>query len=620
MQNFDSIRNIAIIAHVDHGKTTLVDGMLKQTHTFRENQEEFSQTTILDSNDLEREKGITILAKNTSVFYKSIKTNQNIKINIIDTPGHADFGGEVERVLNMADGALLIVDAAEGPLPQTSFVLKLALRYRLKIILVINKIDKKLARPKEVLNETEELFLRLADDPEHLDFNVVYAVGRNGHAFSHLPKNYDSNSKGDLSALFEEIVNIIPEPKNDPNGSFQMLISTLDYDPYLGKLAIGRINAGTIRKNQSTTIIDPNSGKTISFRPEKIFASTGLDREEIESGKAGDIIALAGKADLAINQTVCDPQNPQPLPIITITPPTLKITIGPNTSPFAGREGKFVTSRQIYERLLKEKETNLGLIIEQDSASSKFVVSGRGELHLSVLIENMRRQGYEMEVSKPQVIEKNNNGTVLEPFLEVTAEVPSEYIGVITEEFGNRKAVLKDMISNQNGLTRFLYQISERNFLGARSILLTSTRGTVNISTLFSGYQPLGETLPKLRNGAIIAFDTGKALAYGLQTVCERGTLFIPAGTEVYEGMVVGLNSREEDMEINVTKGKKLTNMHTENSDEAIILTPPTVLSLEQSLDFIADDELLEVTPKNLRIRKKYLTHVDRVRAQRTNH
>jgi GTP-binding protein len=616
MQKFDSIRNIAIIAHVDHGKTTLVDGMLKQTHTFRENEEAFSQTAILDSNDLEREKGITILAKNTSVFYKSPTTKETVKINIIDTPGHADFGGEVERVLNMAEGAILVVDAAEGPLPQTSFVLKLALLYNLKIILVINKIDKKLARPKEVLQETEELFLRLAHYPEHLDFNIVYAVGRDGKAFLELPKNYDSQNKGDLTPLFEEIIKTVPAPKQDTNKPFQMLISTLDYDTYLGKLAIGKIQSGIVHIGQNLSIVTPE--KTIdSFKVEKLFGSVGLKREEIESAQAGDIAAIAGKTKLAINQTLCDPQHQIALPAIAISPPTLKITIGPNTSPFSGREGKYVTSRQIYDRLLKEKETNLGLLIAQDENSSKFVVSGRGELHLAVLIENMRREGYEMEVSKPQVIEKNIDGKLHEPFLEVTAEVPSEFIGIITEEFGKRKAALIDMISHQNGLTKFIYRISERNFLGARSILLTATRGTVNVSSLFIDYLPVGEALPKLRNGAIIVYDSGKALAYGLQTVCERGILFIPAGTEVYEGMVVGLNAKEEDMEINVCKGKKLTNMHTENSDEAIVLTPPLIMSLEQSLDFIADDELLEVTPKNLRIRKKFLSHVDRVRAQR---
>ncbi len=623
MQKFDQIRNVAIIAHVDHGKTTLVDGMLKQTHTFRENEEEFNKTTLLDSNALEREKGITILAKNTSIFYKSIRTHQNIKINIIDTPGHADFGGEVERVLNMADGAVLVVDSAEGPLPQTAFVLKLALFYNLKIILIINKIDKKLARPKEVLKETDELFLRLAKDPKHLDFHTIYAVGRDGKAFYELPENYGEQTPGDLTPLFESIVKLVPAPQKDDSRPFQMLISTLDDDPYLGKLAIGKINAGTVVKNQNLALVEPETGLHPghrTFRVEKLFASVGLKRQEIDQAFAGDIVAIAGKMNLSINQTLCDPSHIAPLAAIEISAPTLKITIGPNTSPFAGREGKFQTSRQIYERLLKEKETNLGLIINQDQNSSRFEVSGRGELHLAVLIENMRREGYEMEISKPQVITKVVDGQTLEPYLEVYIEIPDVFIGAVTKELGKRKGVLSDMIGLGTGFTKFVYKISEKNFLGARNSLLTASRGTINLSTLFLDYEKESPGLDRLRNGAIIASNTGKALAYGLQTVCERGTLFIPAGIEVYEGMVVGLNAKDSDLEVNVCRGKKLTNMHTENSDEAIVLTPPVVLSLEQALDFIAEDELLEVTPKSLRLRKKFLTQVDRVRAERREH
>ena len=617
MQHFDDVRNIAIIAHVDHGKTTLVDGMLKQTKTFRENEEAFSQSTILDSNELEREKGITILAKNTAVFYKSNKSNQTIKINIIDTPGHADFGGEVERVLGMADGAVLIVDAAEGPLPQTTFVLKLALQLNLKIILVINKIDKKLARPEEIRNDTESLFLHLAKDPAHLEFKTLYAVGRDAKVFFNLPQSYNENTPGDLSPLFETIIQETPSPVKDQEKPFQMLVSTLDYDPYLGRLAIGRIKQGKIVKGEPFVIVEGE--KKISARVEKLFTSIGIKKEEIDQSFAGDIVSIAAKADLNINQTLCDPSTPQALPTVKISPPTIKITIGANTSPFSGREGKFVTNRQLQERLLKEKETNIGLEIDPDPASSKFIVKGRGELHLAVLIEKLRREGYEMEISKPQVIFKEENKVTLEPFIEVNIEIPDEFVGVITQEMGKRKGELQDMKTLGNGLTRFVYKISERNMIGARSILLSATKGTINLSSLFLDYFPLSDSPERLRNGVIISSETGKALAYGLQTVCERGVLFIPAQTAVYEGMIVGLHAKENDLEVNVTKSKKLTNMHTESSDEAIVLTPPVILSLEQALDFLAEDELLEATPKSLRLRKRYLTHVDRVRAERTS-
>lgn len=604
------IRNIAIIAHVDHGKTTLVDGILKQTHTFRANEAEMNQELIMDSNVLEREKGITILAKNTAVFYKGTK------INIIDTPGHADFGGEVERVLNMADGALLIVDAAEGPLPQTRFVLQQALKSKLKIILVINKIDKRDARLEEVLSQTEDLFLSLADDPEHLDFIVLYAVGRDGKVFYKLPDNYTTETKGDLTPLFETILEKIPPVNDTLNESFQMLISTLDYDSYLGKLCIGRVKRGLLSVGQKVSLVTPE--KVIgTYTIEKLYTSEGIKRKEIQTAPCGDIIAIAGIPQMSIGQTVTEPTHPEALPPIIISEPTLKITIGTNTSPFSGREGKYTTSRQIYERLMKEKETNLGLRIESDVTGSCFTVAGRGELHLTILLETMRREGYEMQVLKPQVLFKEVNGIMMEPFEEVTIDVPDTFVGIVTNEMGARKGVMTDMVNKNNGSIRLTYKISERNLLGVRNNLLTQTRGMAIFNSFFAGYEPMGPDLGRIRNGVIISNRTGKAVGYGLETAQNRGSLFIGPGVMVYEGMIVGLNSREDNIVVNVCKEKKLTNMHTENSDVAVQLTPPVILSLEQALDFIADDELLEITPKSLRLRKQYLSEAERRRVER---
>ncbi|MBI3980602.1 translational GTPase TypA, partial [Candidatus Microgenomates bacterium] len=479
-----------------------------------------------------------------------------------------------------------------------------------------NKIDKKLARPEEVLAQTEALFLHLAKDPGHLDFKTLYAVGRDAKVFFDLPKRYLPTTP-DLTPLFETVITHVPSPEKNQDKPFQMLISTLDYDPYLGRLGIGKIKQGKIKKGQPFVIVDRE--KKIPARVEKLFTSIGIKREEIEEAYAGDIVSVAAKADLNVNQTLCDPSFTQALPQVLISPPTMKITIGANTSPFAGREGKFVTNRQIQERLIKEKQTNIGLEIEPDPVSAKFIVKGRGELHLAVLIEKLRREGYEMEISKPQVIFKEENKITLEPFVEVNIEVPDEFVGIVTQEMGKRKGELLDMKTLGNGLTRFVYKISERNMIGVRSIFLSATKGTINLSTLFLDYFPLSDSPQRLRNGVIISAVNGKAVAYGLQTVCERGVLFIPAQTEVYEGMIVGLNSKEDDMEVNVSKSKKLTNMHTESSDEAIVLTPPVILSLEQALDFLAEDELLEATPRSLRLRKRYLTHVDRVRAERTS-
>ena len=603
------IRNIAIIAHVDHGKTTLVDALLKQTHTFRENQKEMSETLIMDSNDLEREKGITILAKNTAVHYKGVK------INIIDTPGHADFGGEVERVINMADGGILLVDAAEGPLPQTKFVLKKAIEAGLKIILIINKIDKKDARPQEVLNEVENLFLELAADDSSLEFTTLYAVGRDGKAFYQLPAKYSSAMSGDLTPLFETVVKEIPNSVHDEDKPFQMLISTLDYNNYVGKICIGKVNRGQLKKDQSIALVEDN--KVIGqYKAQQLYTYSGLQRTEVNEVSAGDIVAIAGIPELTIGQTVTDPQFPESLPAIKVEEPTIKITIGPNTSPFAGKEGKFCTSRQIKERLLKEKETNLGLRIEPDPEGVNFVVHGRGELHLAILIETMRREGFEMQISKPQVIYKTINGEVCEPFEEVTIDVDTEHMGVVSEEFGKRKAEMKDMVNNGQTV-RLIYKISDQNLLGIRSSLLTKTRGTAVMSTYFLGYFPKTGIMMQVRNGALVAVKSGEAMTYGLVNAQDRGTLFVSPGDPIYEGLVVGIGNREFDIEVNVCKEKKLTNNRSAGEGVSVPLIPASPMTLEQSLDFIADDELLEVTPVSLRIRKKHLSTTERRVKQR---
>lgn len=597
-------KNIAIIAHVDHGKTTLVDAMLKQTHTFRDNQKEMTETLIMDSGELEREKGITILAKNTAVMYKGIK------INIIDTPGHADFGGEVERTLNMASGALLLVDAAEGPLPQTKFVLKKAIEQNLKIIVLINKIDRRDARVEEVLRDIESLFLELAQTDEHLQFTTLYGVGRDGKVFYNLPEKYTLDTPGDLTPLFETIIKEVPDSDINEDKPFQMLISTLDYDNFVGKIAIGKVTQGKLKIGQNVSLVDEN--KVLgTYKVQKLYTSVGLTKKEVQEVISGDIIGIAGISDLNIGLTVTNPSNPISLPKIHVEDPTIKITIGPNTSPLSGREGKLVSSNQIKDRLLKEKETNLGLKIEQDAASSNFVVAGRGELHLSILLEKMRREGFEMEVSKPQVIYKTIDGKVQEPYEEVTIDVPAVYVGIITEELAKRKAQMQNM-HPLSGITRFTYKISSQNLLGIRNSLLTKTKGTAIINTYFLGYFEKGPKLEETRRGALVATENGKSLGYGLEPAQQRGSLFIDPGEDVYEGMVVGVSSRNEDIDVNVCKGKKLNNIHSETSDIAVQLVPPVKLSLEQALDFIADDELLEITPKNLRIRKKYLALVKR--------
>ncbi len=594
------IRNIVIIAHVDHGKTTLVDAILKQTHTFRDNQKEMSETLIMDSNDLEREKGITILAKNTAVFYK------DTKINIIDTPGHADFGGEVERVINMASGAILLVDAAEGPLPQTKFVLKKAIEAKLKTILIINKIDKKDARPQEILNQVENLFLELVPDESFLHFKTLYAVGRDGKAFYELPEKYSSDLKDNLIPLFETMIKEIKNSALNEDKPFQMLISTLDYDNYVGRLCIGKVSQGVLKKDQPIVLVQDN--KIIGqYRAQKLYTFEGLQKKEVNQVTSGDIVAIAGIPQLNIGQTICDPSSPVSLPSIKVEDPTIKITIGPNTSPFSGREGKYCTSRQIIERLEKEKQTNLGLKIEPDPEGVNYVVYGRGELHLAILIETMRREGFELQVSKPQVIYKKINGVINEPYEEVTIDVDKNYMGLVTEEFGKRKGEMINMITTGN-TTRLIYKISDQNLLGVRSSLLTKTRGTAILSSYFLGYLPRGTKIESTRNGALISVKPGVAVTYGLVKSQNRGTLFIGIGTQVYEGMVVGLSSREIDIEVNVVKEKQLTNNRSAGEGISVALIPASPLSLEQALDFINDDEMLEVTPLNIRIRKEYLS------------
>lgn len=611
----DNLRNIAIIAHVDHGKTTLVDFLLKQSNTFHEKAEELTQDLIMDSNELEKERGITILAKNTAVKYNGIK------INIIDTPGHADFGGEVERTLNMADGALLLVDAQEGPMPQTKFVLKKALEMGLKIIVVVNKIDKGGSDIEETIEETTNLFLNLAEHDHQLDFPTIYAIGREGKAWDHQPTPEEIAQPATLKVLFEKIIEYIPAPLAEENGPLQMQVTSLAWDNYQGKYAIGRIFRGTAKPGQAVVLLGQD-GEKESARIDKVFTYSGLSRMEIPEASAGDIVALTGVANAHIGKTIADASAPEALSSIKIEEPTLRVTIGPNTSPFMGKEGKFVTSRQLGERLEKELETNISFRL-QNLGSGEYLLSGRGELHISILLETLRREGFEMQVSKPEVIIKEIEGKKMEPVEEVTVDVPEEFMGVITTEFGKRKAKLVDMITHHDkgsagkGYTRLVFHLTTRGFLGLRNNLMTATKGTVVINSLFLHYEEMKDDSTRDRNGVLIASEGGKAVAFGLEVAQGRGTVFIGPQTQVYEGMIVGLNSRKEDLEINVCKEKALSNMRSKGSDEAIILAPPTTLSLEQALDFIEEDELLEITPLNIRLRKKFLKKTDRDRHYR---
>ena len=602
--NKDRIRNVAIIAHVDHGKTTLVDGLLKQSRTFRDNQAEMSQTLIMDSGDQEHERGITITAKQTCVYY------DDYKINIIDTPGHADFSGEVERTLNMADGVLLIVDAQEGPMPQTKFVLSKALGLGLKPVVVINKIDKPAARIDEVLSEIESLFLELATDESQLFYPVYYAIAREGRA----GKTTDLDD--DLHAIFEAIINDIPAPSVDSDSeSAQLLVAALAADNYLGKYAIGKIFSGKLKKGQSIKVLQGD--KVINGKIDKLFSYRGLSKEEVPEAIAGDIVALTGISEANIGNTIATGDNPKALPTIELEAPTLSIYIGPNTSPLKGREGEFTTSRQIAERLEKELETNIALKLQPDGLG--FKVSGRGELHLSVLIETMRREGYELEAGRPEVVYREIDGVKSEPMEDLTIEVSPEFVGAVSQELGIRRAELKSQDITTSGTTRFVYSISTAALIGLRNNLLTETKGTVIMSSIPSGYRPIEGKYKPERNGALISFEDGVSTSYALDSAQARGILFIPPQVPVYQGMIVGLSNKKDDLDINVCREKQLTNMRTHASDGAIQLTPHTQLSLEQCLDFLLDDELLEVTPKSLRLRKRQLDPIKRKRESRAN-
>jgi len=600
----ENIRNIAVIAHVDHGKTTLVDFMLKQFDAFRANEAEMNQTTILDSNPLERERGITILAKNTAINYK------DYKINIIDTPGHADFSGEVERTLNMADGALLIVDALEGPMPQTKFVLKKALEMGLKVIVIINKIDKKLADIEGSFEKTNDLFLELATDSDQLNFPVLYAIGREGKAAL---KAEDVLTSKTLDPIMQAIVDYVPAPTIE-DGPFKMLATALDYDTHKGKHVIGKIRSGNLERGQKVVLINFKNEK-IPAKIENIFINHGLKKDEVEKVMAGEIVDITGIDNVTIGDTIADPSSPTALPRISIEESTIKIALFANTSPFAGKEGKYSNSRQVYERLVKELETNISLRLE--ARQDKFVISGRGELHLSILIETLRREGYEFQVEKPEVITKVIDGIEMEPVEDLIIDVPDKFQGIITKELGQRRANMTNMNADGKGNIRFEYKIPSKALLGIRNVLLTNTKGTVVINTMFDKYEPITPPLPKIRNGVLIASEPGTALTFGLQNAQGRGITIVDPGTVVYEGMIIGLNTRADDIEINVAKGKHLTNMRASTSDMSIALTPALKMSLEQYLDFLEDDELLEVTPKSLRLRKKLLTKLDRVRATR---
>ncbi len=596
------IRNVAIIAHVDHGKTTLVDGLLKQSHIFRENQQ--VGELIMDSNDQERERGITILAKNTAIIYRGVK------INIIDTPGHADFGGEVERVLNMADGCILLIDAVEGPMPQTRFVLQKALELNLQPIVVINKIDRRDARIEQVSEWTQDLFLELATTEAHLNFPILYAIGRDGVAMYH-----PDDEPRDLEPLFETIINTVPAPVVDTDAPLQLLVAALDYDDYKGKYAIGRIVRGRIAPN--TFIARINRDGVISrHKINLVLTYKGLQRVEVAEAQAGDIVALTGIPDANIGETIADVDDPEALPTIAITEPTLKMTFSVNTSPFAGREGKFPTSRQLRARLYRELETNVSLRVQDGNSPDEFIVSGRGELHLSVLIENMRREGYEFQVSRPEVITHEEDGKVLEPIEQLVIDTRDNYIGVLTEVLASRKAQLTNMINDGSGNVRLEYRIPTRGLIGFRNMFLTLTKGNGAMSSLLIGYEPWLGKIGTTRMGALIASDTGVAMTYGLNNAQQRGDTFIEPGTAVYEGMIVGLNTRPADMVVNVCKEKQKSNMRASTAEISVRLTPPILMSLEQSLDFINNDELVEVTPQNIRLRKRYLTLHERARAR----
>ena len=600
--NNKKIRNIAIIAHVDHGKTTLVDSLLKQSHVFRENEQ--VEERVMDSNDLEKERGITILSKNTSVMYN------DIKINIVDTPGHADFGGEVERVLKTVDGVLLLVDSFEGAMPQTREVLKKALALDLKPIVVINKIDRPGARPEKVVDEVIELFIELDATDEQLDFPVVYASAKNG-----ISKLNMSDEDSDMTPLFETIIKTIDAPNCDEEGPAQMLVSNIDYDDYVGRIAVGRVERGEIKTGMQVAICKED--KQINGKIAKVYTHVGLKKVEVESAKAGDIIEIAGLADISIGDTICDPEHIEKIPFVNIDEPTVSMTFSVNNGPFAGKEGEFVTSRHIRDRLFKELERNVSLRVKEGETPDSFEVSGRGELHLAVLIETMRREGFELLVSRPKVIIKEIDGVKCEPVETLVVNVPDDSVVTVIEKLGRRKGEMVNMEPAEAGHTKIEFNIPARGIIGYRTEFLTDTKGEGTMATMFKGYEPFkGDVVARVR-GTIVAFEAGKSITYGLYNAQEKGDLFIGPGVDVYEGMIVGLNSRGEDLAVNVCKEKHLTNTRASGSDDALRLVPPMQMSLEKAIEFIQDDELVEVTPKSIRLRKKILDNKERERMAR---
>ena len=590
--NNEKIRNVAIIAHVDHGKTTLVDALLRQSGTFRTNEQVAER--VMDSNDIEKERGITILAKNTSVMYN------DIKINIVDTPGHADFGGEVERVLKMVDGVLLLVDAFEGAMPQTREVLKKSLALNLKPIVVINKIDRPGANPAKVVDEVLELFIELNANDDQLDFPVIYASAKNGIAKMNLDEESDN-----VRCIFETIVNTIEPPKCSIEGTAQMLVSNIEYDDYLGRLAVGRIERGIIKTGMNVTVC--KNDKTIQGKIAKLFTYKGLKKVEVEEAEAGDIVEISGIADINIGDTICDPANVEKIPFVDIDEPTVSMTFSVNNGPLAGREGEFVTSRHIRDRLFKELERNVSLRVRETDSADSFEVCGRGELHLSVLIETMRREGFELLVSRPKVIMKEINGVKCEPMEKLVVNVPDESIGTVIEKLGRRKAEMVNMEPAEIGHTKIEFKIPARGLIGYRTEFLTDTKGSGTMNSVFDSYEPYKGDVQSRTRGVLVAFEPGISVTYGLYNAQERGDLFIGAGVEVYEGMIVGLNARNEDISINVCKEKHLTNTRASGSDDALRLVPPIQMSLEKAIEFIEEDELVEITPKNIRLRKKIL-------------
>ncbi len=607
------LRNIAIIAHVDHGKTTLVDGLLKQSKTFRDNEALMSQDLIMDSFDQERERGITILAKNTAVTYK------DTKINIIDTPGHSDFAGEVERTLNMADGALLLVDAQEGPMPQTKFVLKKAFELHLKIIVIINKIDKKQVRLADTRAKIDNLFLELATDQKQLDFPVLYAIGREGKAWAEIKDdNVDAvlaDETANLAPIFDAILEHIPEPQQNNEAPFQMLVSTLDWDNFKGKYAIGKVNRGVAKLGMAVTLLKA-SGEQEKYTLEKIFVNQGLKRIEVDSAPSGEIVALTGIKNADIGDTIADSQTPEALATIKIDDPTLSISVGPNTSPFMGQEGRFFTSRQILDRIQRELQTNVAMRFTQ-TTDDMFVISGRGELHLSVFLETLRREGFELSVGKPTVITKNIDGVEMEPIEELTVDIDSEYVGALKSEIGQRRGILISQEELTSETARLIFEIATAGLLGLRTTLLTISKGTAIMHTNFLRYEKGAGALKKLRKGVLIASNPGYAATYGLLNAQTKGPVFIAPKQKVYSGMIIGLNGRDEDLEINVCKEKQLTNNRSSGEGTSVALVPPVIMSLEQCLAFLENDELLEITPKSLRLRKKILDSTQRMRSAR---